>query len=161
MSRNTWLPWIAAGFALSTCGLAQAETLISQTGLISGRQAFTFELDVDGAGTISVLLADLNWQGRLANLSFSLSQTQLLEPVAVKPLAAGSTPVQMYEVASAGTYYAHVSGEATGLYGIGLYALHADFEALEAAVPLPAAGWLLLSGAGALWGLRRRAATGV
>ena len=144
--------------------------LLSQSGLINGRQSFVFAMNVATAGTLQVQLADLNWQGKLSDLSFSVvdSNGQLMQSdgrpkaLAASVALAASTPAQkFYEVTAPGTYFAYVSGSALGSrYGLGVYSLEATFESSVAPVPLPAGALLLLSGIGALGAaLRRRRET--
>lgn len=166
-SRRGWA--LALAVAVASC-LAPAHAdsvgLLSQTGLISGRQSFVFAMQVATPGTLSVQLSDLNWQGRLADLSFSVNGPNGLLaqitgdrsrsfPAAVGGGPGNATAAVLFDVTAPGTYYAYVSGKAIGAYGIGLYSLNATFS--SNAVPLPAAAWLLLSGVGCLWRVGRRA----
>ncbi|HVY81211.1 MAG TPA: VPLPA-CTERM sorting domain-containing protein [Steroidobacteraceae bacterium] len=132
---------LLAGAAAVGMQAAHAETVLAQTGLISGSQSFVFSLNAPSAGTFSVQLQDLAWPDRLASLSFAATTaTSVIDRLAVSAndLVAEST----FKVNHGGSYYALVSGTAQGAFDMGLYSLKVDF----APVPLPAAAWLLLSG---------------
>lgn len=167
---NKRLLQLLALCVVATCLAAPAQAdpigLLAQTGIISGRQSFVYQLQVTTPGTMTVQLADLNWQGRLSDLTFSLSNADGLlgemrggrvSPNSASPGAVLSSSVQMFEVTSPGTYYAYLSATATGPYGLGLFSLNAT---LAPAVPLPAAIWLLLAGLGSVWSVARRRGAG-
>jgi hypothetical protein len=154
-------PWTALAVLAVLLGLgatppahAGAIGLLAQTGLISGRQSFVFSMQVDSPGSLEVALTDLNWQGRLADLTFSVSgkdgllgeSQSFAQSLTGNNTVIGSS-IKLFTITSPGTYYAFVSGSALGPYAIGLYSLNASFTS---AVPLPAAGLLLLSGLGGM-----------
>lgn len=148
--------------ALATTWPLRAETLlIAQTGLFTGQQSYIVPLHLSGPGELKVRLTDLGWLGRLSDLSFSLSQadgllSQIATDLAQTPPGTANSGLQTYDIDAAGTYYAYISGRATGPYNIGLYSLNVGFAAADASpVPLPAAAWLLLSGLGFLGGWKR------
>lgn len=162
MKRHVRVGLVALAL-LTAGGAAQAGQLglLAETGLISGRQSFVFAMDVAVAGTLQVQLSDLNWQGRLSDLSFSIvdSTGNLVQADPVRPQAlaasvsdAAKVPAQkIYTLSVPGTYSVYVSGSAAGSrYGLGVYSLSAMLEADAIPVPLPAAGLLLVSGIGAL-----------
>ena len=160
----------AAGVLLSAPAAASSIDLLAQSTLVSGRQSFVYEIKVAAPGTLAVTLTDLNWLGRLSDLSFSLtngngllassqdSRSRVL-PAAASEMASlqTSSAQQFFDVTAPGTYYAYVSGTATSKYGLGLFGLNATLTT-SSVVPLPAAGWLLFSGLGGLLGLSRRRA---
>lgn len=138
--------------------LAEQVDLLAQTGIMSGHQSVTFALTVTAPGDLSVSLTDLHWQGTLSNLSFSLTDSTSLIPDATYSAleVSGQGGVHLFHVSKPGIYYAHVSGDAGGPYGLGLYALHCALNPV-APVPLPAGGLLLASGLAATWrGWRRK-----
>jgi hypothetical protein len=136
---------------------AGAETvLLAKTGLISGKQSFVIPLEISHAGRLSVSLADMNWAGRLADLSFTLVKNNkvLFE-------SPGSfNGMHMFELSGPGAYSAYVSGTATGKYGLGLYSLCLTVNDLQTPVPLPATGLLLLSALSGLFAWRRSGGRG-
>jgi hypothetical protein len=143
---------------------AQADTvLLDQVGLVSGRQSFVIPLTISGPGQLSVNLKDMGWLGALSDLSFSLSRSDGMlsaNPAKLSATSAGSpaaTGLTSFDISEAGTYYASISGRATGPYNLGLYGVQLSFaSAVAPQVALPAAAWLLLSGLGAVMGLVRR-----
>jgi hypothetical protein len=156
-------PLIRAAVLLA--GLATAAPLLAdnmmleQTGLISGRQSFVVPLQVSAPGQMSVQLSDLGWAGQLSDLSFTLSGANGLvsaDPQMMSVVSGGPAEAprpKTFEISEAGTYYASISGKASGPYNLGLYGLRVMFAAAAApppAVPLPGAAWLLLGGLGVL-----------
>ena len=150
---------IPLGLAMLAAGPAKAAQvdLLAETGLISGHQSFTFELKVQGPGDLTVSLSDLHWQGTLKNLGFSLSDSANLIPDAGEPGldTTGQGGAHLFHVSKPGTYYAHVSGDGSGPYGLGLYSLHCSLNPVSP-VPLPAGGLLLASGLLGTWRSWRR-----
>ena len=130
---------------------AHAETLppvggssLSQLGLVAGSQSVVYVLSAPGAGTFNVSLGDLDWPDRLASLSFTATSANAL-------LGSLTGAGQMgFEVAGAGSLYAHVAASAQGLLNVGLYSLQITFMPSVSAVPLPASSTLLLTALGAL-----------
>ena len=85
---------------------------------------------------MTVTLTDLGWPGLFSSLSFAASTSTSL-------LAQLSAPGSLtFEIGGAGNYFATVYGVADPNFGSGLYSLNLSY----APVPIPAAGWLLLSG---------------
>jgi hypothetical protein len=133
---------------------ANADTLLTETSLLQGQQSLGYSLKVNGPGTITVSLSDMNWQGRLEDLSFAMAGSTGLVNPALTAAAAGSALT--FTVGEAGTYFACVSGRATGRYGLGLFSLVVTFAASTPAVPLPPGIWSLLGGLAGLAALRRK-----
>ncbi len=158
---------------LALCGAASAAQaaqlgLLSQTGLISGRQSFMIAMEVKFTGTMQVTLSDLQWQGKLADLSFSVvdangalvqGRQAAGQALGASVASAANAPAQkFYDVTTPGAYSIYFSGNAAGSkYNMGLYSLNVILDTVDASpVPLPAAGWLLVSGLGALGAAMRR-----
>jgi len=136
---------------LSVGSPAKADTLLlAQTTLISGSASVTDSFTVASSGTVTVSLANLSWPERLSSLSFAAtSPTQVLSAWSWSALAAN---VDTFKV-DAGTYFAHITGQAAGLLNLGLYSLSISFQ--PNAVPLPASAWMLLAGIFVLVGIAR------
>jgi hypothetical protein len=126
-------------------------------GLYQGTTAFTtvsferIELPVTQSGTFAITLTDLLFPSGAANLSFAL-----VDGDAVLGVINGSGSLQ-YSLVTSGskTLFGYTYAVATPGFNSGAYALDVSY----APVPLPAAGWLLLSGMGLLgFGVRRGAA---
>jgi hypothetical protein len=145
----------AIGCVLMVAGIAAAPfaradtVLLAESGRISGMGGDVYSLVAPSAGTLTVKLQNLDFPERLASLSFNLTTaTSVLKTLD----AAGETT---FDLTSAGTYYAIVSGTAQGRWNIGMYSLKISFGPLVAPVPLPGALWLLLSGIAAVLGATR------
>ena len=128
--------------------------LLAQTTLVAGTESTVDSFTTTGAGTVSVTLQSLNWPTQLTALSFSAtSANQVLsswDMSSTKPLAP-------FEV-GAGTYFAHIMATAGGALNLGLYSMMMTFSPNSTpTVPLPASGWMLLTGMFVLVGLARAA----
>jgi len=145
------LPMLAAtALVLLAATSAQADTVMAKSGLITGTEALDFSFQVPGPGTIDLLLSDLDWPTPLSGLDISATS-----PTAVFGSMTRSGDLS-FKVSTAGTYYAHLIGEAQGSLDIGAYSLKVSYTS---AVPLPASLWMLLGGLGLLGvALRHRAA---
>jgi hypothetical protein len=140
--------------AIAAAPLASADTiLVEASPLISGTQSNVYSLAAPSAGSVTVSLSNLGWPERLASLSFALATSS-----GVLKTFSGEGQ-QTFDLGSAGTYYAIVTGKAQGHWDLGMYSLRMSFSALSGpggpAVPLPAAAWLLLSGIAGVFGLMR------
>ena len=126
-----------------------------QTVMVSGTSAKDSQFTVSSAGTVTVSLQNLDWPTQLSALSFSATSTsQVL--ASWNPLASNITGGVMTFDVGAGTYFTHVmatASEGSTKLDLGLYSMNLTFTP----VPLPASGWLLLTGLFVLAGLARAA----
>jgi len=138
--------------ALAAAPHARADQiLLAQTTLVTGTESTDNKFTVPSAGAITVNLQALDWPTTLNALSFSTtSASSVLASWNGTGLA---NDVATFIVPAPGTYYTHIMATAnpTGL-DMGLYSLLMTFTPT---VPLPASGWMLLTGLFALAGLAR------
>jgi hypothetical protein len=132
---------------------AHADTmLLASTNLVTGSSAATFSFDAPGSGTVTAQISSLPWPVPLSALSFSATTaTDTLSSWSTTG-AMAAPQVEQFQV-GAGTYFAHVMATAGGSLDLGLYSLLVTFT--PSAVPLPAAGGMLLIGLLVLFTLRR------
>jgi hypothetical protein len=134
------------------------EILVAQTNLVTGTASAVDSFTAPAAGTVTVQLSNLAWPTALSSLSFfASSSSQVLAsgivPENMGPTGpSGGTVVESFQV-TPGTYFAHVTGAATGPLDLGLYSMQVTFAP---AVPLPATAGLLACGLLLLAGLGRR-----
>jgi hypothetical protein len=138
---------------LSAAPHARADSiLLAQTTLISGSTSTVDSFTTATAGKVTVSLQSLAWPTPLSALSFSATSAD-------KVISSWSgtgldSELATFEV-GAGTYFAHIMATATGAMDMGLYSLMMTFSPNAPTVPLPASGWLLLTGMFVLMGLAR------
>ena len=139
--------------ALATAPHAYADTiLLAQTTLVNGNVSTVDSFTAPTAGTVTVSLQSLNWPASLNALSFSAtSASQVLASWNGTGLSSNTST---FDVA-AGTYFTHVMASAGGILDLGLYSMMLTFSPNAPAVPLPASGWMLLTGIFVLVGLTR------
>ena len=139
---------------LSVSPHARADSLLlAQTTLVSGSVSTVDSFTAPTAGAVTVTLTDLKWPASLSALSFSATSANhvLASWSASGTSMSGGTAT--FDV-GAGTYFAHIMATAaSGFLDMGLYSLSMTFT--PSAVPLPAAGWMLLTGMFVLAGLAR------
>lgn len=137
-------------------GQAHAGQILAETGVFVGDTAAEYSLNISSAGSLSMNLMDYAWPSPLSGLTLEItSATQVLGQMS----GAG---LQTLSITAPGTYYAYVTGDATGPLDVGAYGLTANFQALgQTPVPLPASISLLLGGIAAmLWSARRKVPAG-
>lgn len=149
---------LVAPLALSTLAVAphaRADNiLLAQTTLVTGTVSTVDSFTATSAGTVTVNLQSLNWPTSLNALSFSAtSANQVLASWSGTGLA---SDVATFDV-TAGTYFTHIIATAGGVLDMGLYSMMLTFSPSGSPppVPLPASGWMLLTGVFVLAGLAR------
>jgi hypothetical protein len=133
---------------------ADSIPLLRQVTLVSGTESTVNSFTAPSAGTVTVNLQTLNWPASLNALSFAAtSATQVLASWNGTGL---SSDTATFDVA-AGTYFTHVIATAGGSLDLGLYAMLLTFTPTGGPppIPLPASGWMLLTGLFVLAGLAR------
>jgi hypothetical protein len=133
---------VAALSALAAAPVRADTVLANETNLVSGTQSMVQAFTVPTAGTVTVQLTNIAWPQALSALTFIAStSSQVLS--SWDALNSGS---ETFSVSGPGTYYAHVTGTATGPLDLGLYSMTLSFVSAIAPVPLPAGSGLLLGG---------------
>jgi hypothetical protein len=127
--------------------------LVSQSTLVNGNEATTDSFTTYGAGTVTVTLTDTGWNAPLSALSFSANSASGV--LASFNMAGLTTDTAQFIVNGAGTYFANIMATAGGAMDLGAYSLKMTFTPGMPSVPLPSAGWLLLTGLFALVGIAR------
>ncbi len=146
---------LVAPLALGTLAFAphaRADSiLLAQTTLVVGSESTVDSFVAPTAGTVSVTLYNLKWPAPLSALSFSAtSANQVLTSLSGTNLKSDSATFDV----GAGTYFAHIMATAGGTLDLGLYSMMMTFTPTSP-VPLPASGWMLLTGMFVLVGLAR------
>ncbi|HVW70343.1 MAG TPA: VPLPA-CTERM sorting domain-containing protein [Steroidobacteraceae bacterium] len=141
---------------LSVSPHAKADSLLlAQTTLVTGSASTVDSFTAPGAGTVTISLTSLDWPAALSALSFSAtSATQVLSSWNGTSITSN---IASFEV-DAGTYFAHIMATASGALNVGLYSVVMTFSPGSGgapSVPLPASGWMLLTGMFVLAGLAR------
>jgi len=146
-------PLLLTGLAVAPHAWADS-LLLAQTTLVSGTESTVDSFVAPSAGTVSVTLNSLNWPTQLNALSFSAtSASQVLASWNSTGISSGTATFDV----GAGTYFAHIMASAGGTLDLGLYSLVMTFTPSTSPVPLPASGWMLLTGMFVLAGLARAA----
>ena len=148
---------LLAPLALSGVAIAPhaaAETiLLAQTTLVAGSETTVSSFTAPTAGNVTVNLESLNWPTPLSALSFSATSASSV--LAAWNGTGLTTDVATFSVAP-GTYYAHImaTADSGSALDMGLYSMMLTFTP---SVPLPATGWMLLTGLFVLAGIARAA----
>ncbi len=143
-------PLLVAGLSMAPHAWANS-ILLAQTTLVTNTESTVDSFTAPTAGTVTVSLQSLNWPAALSALSFSAtSANQVLASFSGTGLTSDSATFDV----GAGTYFAHVAATAGGPLDVGLYSMLLTFAPT---VPLPASGWLLLTGMFVVVGLARAA----
>jgi hypothetical protein len=132
--------------AASGAVIRLAETSV----LVSGSHTTLDSFLVPYAGMLTISLSDLAWPNSFAVLSLALTDSHATLGRLTAP------GVLNFDVSTPGQFFAFVFGQAQGPLNIGLYSLNVSLTPAVAAVPLPAAVWLLFSGIAGLSSFRRR-----
>lgn len=161
---------LALALVLAAC-MAQSprahadQMLLATTDLVSGTSNATFSFNAPTSGTVTARVTSIPWPTPLSALSFSattatdtLASWNMGGPTNVTAMGLGATDsssdgVETFQV-GAGTYFAHIAATAGGALNLGLYSVLLTFS--PSAVPLPAAGGMLLIGLLVFLGLRRK-----
>lgn len=143
--------------ALAAAPHARADSIpppFGQVTLVSGTVATDNTFNAPSAGTVTVNLQNINWPASLSALSFSASSAS--QVLASWNGAGMSSDTATFDVA-AGTYFTHVIATAGGTLDLGLYSMLLTFtpNGSPPPIPLPASGWMLLTGMFVLAGLAR------
>ena len=148
--RRVWIGTLLGMAALLDTTASHADTVgtkvYESTTLVTHSQIDLQTLSLNGAGTVTVKFADLQWPDLLGSLSFTLFDVTHTIGTFSLDSSKLTTGSGVFHVDSAGTYYASIfaapgAGKSGGLYNAQVY-----FSSAAPPVPLPAAGWLLLSG---------------
>jgi hypothetical protein len=129
--------------------------LVQQSTLVTGTESTVDSFTTTSAGKVTVRLQSLDWPAPLSALSFSATSANNV--LAYWNGGGAFDSAQMtFDVSGAGTYFAHIMATSTPSHGlnVGLYSVYMTFQS---AVPLPASGWMLLTGMFVLAGLVRAA----
>jgi hypothetical protein len=130
--------------------LAHADSvLVSDTSLVSGSQSTVFAFQAPGAGTVTAEVTNVDWPQLLSSLSFVATSANQTMTSWSDPATQTSATLS-FQVMGSGNYFADITASAGGPLDLGVYSLMITFTPAASPVPLPAAGWLLLSGALAL-----------
>jgi hypothetical protein len=139
--------------ALSIAPHAWADSiLLAQTTLVVGSESTVDSFVAPSAGKVSVTLSNISWPQQLSTLSFSATSAD--QVLASWNGMNATTGTASFDV-SAGTYFAHIMATAGGALNLGLYSVLMTFAPSTSPVPLPASGWMLLTGLFVLVGLVR------
>jgi hypothetical protein len=137
---------------------ANAGTILyNEAGFIQGQESFVQSFDITSKGTLTISLSNVPWLDTIQDLDCFVSTSTGVLGASMS--GAGTETISV----GPGMVYAHWFGDASGQYGLGVYAMKITFQpAVVSAVGLPGSVVLLLSGLGALfvWSNGRRGFVG-
>jgi hypothetical protein len=133
---------------------AYADTIVEDNFMVSMSSIPRVEaLGQSAPGRWTVTVTDLVWPQALASLSFTLTDfSQVLA-------SHDGSGTLIFDVLAPTTLFATVYASPNAAAGMGVYHINVGFTPAVPQVPLPAAGWLLLSGMSAFAAVRRKHAT--
>lgn len=147
-------PLALSGIALAPHAWAD-NILLAQSTLVAGTESTVDSFTTSTTGTVTIDVQALDWPAPLSALSFSATTGSSLLSSWYWSGQGASSDVMTFTVGP-GTYYAHIMASADAnnpkSMDLGLYSMLVTFTP---SVPLPASGWLLLTGMLALAGLAR------
>jgi hypothetical protein len=164
--RCKWFSRVAVPLACAAfTALAQAEPvdislepLPTQTVIAWPASHLVNEFTSSVAGTVTLSVYRVDWADLLSQLSTVVALTD-------KPHLSNSGDAQfIFDITAGERFTTSIFALAAGPRGYGAYSLDVDFLPRLGGVtqvPLPAAGWLLLSALGGLGAVSRRRAIGV
>jgi hypothetical protein len=149
-----WLHAILAIVGTLAGVYAHADTIIEDNFMVSMSSVPRVQaLGLSAPGRWTVTVADLAWPQVLQGLSFTITDfSQELD----RHEGAGTL---IYDVLVPTTLFTTVYAFPNAAAGMGVYHINVAFTPAVPQVPLPAAGWLLLSGVCGFAALRRKHAT--
>jgi hypothetical protein len=145
---------VAGALAASARSADASEILYDSSGFMRGQQSMEETFVVNGPGTLTITLSNVDWPQSLASLNLLVSSTQgLLGP----EMGPGTATFNV----TGGDVFAQWFGTAQGPLNTGVYGLEVMWNSATAPVPLPTSFALLLAGLLLLlWHRRGRIASG-
>lgn len=130
---------------LALVGLAAeavAGPIYESTNLVTGTSMNLTEIVLPSQGTLTVTMKDVQWPALLSTLSFNLVSPSGV--IGSNSMNGATEKVWQFGINAPTTLYASIFA-APAVAMAGMYSVKLDFTA-GPPVPLPAAGWMLISG---------------
>jgi hypothetical protein len=149
---------LSSAFVPAAHAAAGEAQLIAAGSMLGGKQSWGADLNVSGAGKLTVQAYDLGVRStivdRLDSLSFSVSNSTSMFGSHV-----GSGEFAM-DISGPGMYFLSLQATPSlqSRFQLGLVSWRVTFEPNVSAVPLPASVWLLIAGLAWATGMQRRRA---